>query len=184
MLLLAVVTLSLMAPGQAGARDAAIRDLFVTNTEDEVLLYFRVSNTFTSAMEEAVLAGITTTFIFTIELYQHRGIRYDRKETTIEVRHSLKYDSIKKTFYLSHSYLPGEPRQFPELEMIRAQRAMADVSGLPIVRLDRLVRGQPYYVRVRARLDKAALPQDVRTTMLFFSLWYFETDWARQDFVY
>lgn len=184
MLVLAVVALSLLAPGRADARDAAIRDLFVTNTEDEVILYFRVRDTFTPAMEEAILAGITTTFVFVIELYQHRGLWLDRKEATIEVRHSLKYDSIKRTFYLSHSYLGGEPRQFPEMEMARAQRAMADVSGLPVAQLDDLVRGQPYYVRVKAKLDKASLPQDVRTTMLFFSLWNFETDWARQDFVY
>ncbi|MDD5475842.1 MAG: DUF4390 domain-containing protein [Syntrophales bacterium] len=182
MLLLASSILNLLAPGPAQARDASITDFFITNTEEEVLVYLRVKDCFSPEMEEAILAGITTTFLLTIELYQRRGLWFDKKESTLEVRHSLKYDNVKRILYLSHSYRSGEPQQFTELG--KAKRAMSDVSGLPVASLSSLARGQHYYVRVRAKLDKATLPMDIRSTMVFFSLWYFETDWARQDFVY
>lgn len=176
----------LLLPHPAGSETgrARITDFIVTNTEEEVVVYLSLKDSFTPELEEAILAGITTTFIFTIELYQQRALWFNRQAAAIEARHSIKYDSVKRTLYVSYSYKGSqrEPDQFTELS--RAKRAMSELSGITIAELSGLERGRPYYVRVRAKLDRVPLPMDIRATVLFSSLWYFETDWARQDFVY
>ncbi len=171
-------------PVESKTGGARIADFIVTNTEEEVVVYLSLENGFTPELEEAVLAGITTTFIFTIELYQQRTLWFNRQAAAIEARHSIKYDSVKRTLYVSYSYKGSqrEPDQFTELS--RAKRAMSDLSGIPVAELSRLERGRPYYIRARAKLDRVPLPMDIRATTLFSSLWFFETDWARQDFVY
>ncbi|HET57507.1 MAG TPA: DUF4390 domain-containing protein [Deltaproteobacteria bacterium] len=166
------------------AQQANITDVIVTNSEENVIVYLSLGNCFTPEMEEAVFAGITTTFIFTIELYRHRSIWFDKKISSVTIRHSMKYDNIKRTLFVSYSHrgVRGEPEQFTDFT--KAQRAMTDLNGVPVAELADLDRGRRYYVRIRAELDKVPLPMDIKNTMLFSSLWYFETDWVRQDFVY
>lgn len=168
----------------ANARQANITDVIVTNSEKDVIVYLSLKDCFTPEMEKAVFAGITTTFIFTIELYLHRGVWFDKKISSVEIRHSMKYDNIKRTLFVSYSHrgARGEPEQFTDFT--KAQRAMTDLNGVPVAELADLDRSRRYYVRIRAKLDKVPLPMDIRNTMLFSSLWYFETDWVRQDFVY
>jgi hypothetical protein len=50
--------------------------------------------------------------------------------------------------------------------------------------LNKLERNRRYCVRVKARLDKVRLPLRMEYVFFFVSLWDFETDWYRQDFIY
>jgi hypothetical protein len=42
-----------------------------------------------------------------------------------------------------------------------------------------IVKGKPYFARVRARLDKVGLSEPLRSIIFFSSLWDVQTDWAR-----
>lgn len=172
------------ASAQSSAGKVEITDFLVTNTQEHVLVYCKLKNCFTPEIEEAILAGITTAFIFTVELYRQRGFWTDKREAALEIKHSVKYDSVKKTLNVSFTETGKDPEQFKELA--KAENAMADLSGVPVAPLSRLIRDNQYYIRVKAKLDKVSLPGELKNTFtfIFFSLWHFETDWFRQDFIY
>ncbi len=170
------------SPVKSFGIEATISDFLITGASDNVLIYFRVKNCFTLKMEEAILAGIPATFTFIMELYEEREHNLDRMESSFEVRHTIKYDNIKKNFYVTYTEEGKKPEQFTYLA--KAKTAMSDLNGFAITPLKRLVRDKRYYVRVKAKLDKVRLPLHLEYVFFFLSLWDFETDWYRQDFIY
>jgi Domain of unknown function (DUF4390) len=163
------------------AENAEIQDLLVTNNASHVLVYARVTNCFTRDIEAAILAGIPTTFTFGLELFQERSGWLDKKLIRITVRHTIKYDNVKKLFHVS---VDGEKEatSFPDFES--AKRAMADLNGVPVVPLETLKKNEYYYVLIKAKLDKVRLPLHMEYVFFFVSLWDFETDWYREGFFY
>jgi hypothetical protein len=163
------------------AEDAGIRDLLVTNNATHVLLYARVTNCFTKDIEAAILAGVPTTFTFLMDLYQERSGWLDKRLVRLTVRHTIKYDNVKRLF---HVLADGEkaPASFPDYES--AKRAMADLNGIPVAQLKTLKTGEYYYVQLKAKLDKVRLPMYMEYIFFFVSLWDFETDWYREGFFY
>ena len=93
----------------------------------------------------------------------------------------IKYDNIKKTFSI---YTNGNetPVIFPDFES--AQKAMADLSGIIIAPLQKLVKGSNYYLRMKVKIDKVRLPLHMEYVFLFVSFWDFETVWYKQMFSY
>ncbi len=172
----------LLLPAEALAAQAKITDLLVSNTSDKLLVYLKVENCFTEKMEEAILAGIPTTFTFDIELYRTRGWWVDKKESVLEVRHTIKYDNIKDILYVLSSEEGTEPEQFEKFS--KARVAMSEINGVTLAPLAQLIRGEKYYLRVKAKLDEVRLPLHLEYVFFFVSLWDFETDWATQEFIY
>lgn len=172
----------LLVPIQSFAAEAKVTDLLISNTPDDLLVYLKLENCFTEKMEEAILTGIPTTFTFILELYQERRWWFDKRISLLEVRHTVKYDNIKKILYLLFSEQEREPEQFKEFA--EAKRAMSELNGVVFTPLSQLTKGERYYLRVKARLDEVRLPLHLEYVFFFVSLWDFETDWARQAFVY
>ncbi len=172
----------ILVPVRSYCIEARVTDFLVTNTVDDVLVYFRVTNCFTEDMEKAVLAGIPTTFTFLLELYKERRYWFDKKEYRREVKHTIKYDNVKKIFYVSLAENGEKPMAFNDFD--EAKRAMAELNGVPIVPLKLLKRDGQYYIRAKAQLDKVNLPLHMEYILFFVSMWDFETDWYKQGFVY
>lgn len=170
------------SPVKSLGMEAKISDFLITSASENVLIYFRVNNCFTVKMEEAIRAGIPTTFTFIIELFQERDNNFDELESSFEVKHTIKYDNIKKIFYVTYTEEGKAPEQFTYIS--KAKTAMSDLNGLAVIPLKRLIRDKRYYVRVKAKLDKVRLPLHLEYVFFFLSLWDFETDWYRQDFIY
>ena len=174
--------LLLLVPIRSYGMEARITDCLVTNTTDDVLVYFRVTNCFTKDMEKAVLAGIPATFTFLLELYRDRGYWFDKKESSMEVKHTIKYDNLKKIFYVSAAENGKQPMAFSDFD--EAKMAMADLNGAVIAPLKILKRDRQYYIKVKVQMDKVRLPFHMEYVFFFVSMWDFETDWYRQGFVY
>ncbi len=164
------------------AREAKISDFMVTAGKRDVLVYFKVKDCFTRKMEEAILAGIPTTFTFLLELFQERNLWFDKKVVSGETRHTIKYDTVKKVFHVTFNENGRQPLEFTDFNA--AKRAMEEVNAAAIAPLSQMEKGGRYYVRVKAKLDKVRLPLHMEYVFFFVSLWDFETDWHRQDFVY
>ncbi len=169
-------------PVQSLAAEATVTDLLISNTSDNLLVYLKLENCFTEKMEEAILAGIPTTFTFILELYQERRWWFDKKISLLEARRTIKYDNIKKILYVLFTQDGKEPEQFKKFS--EAKTAMSELNGIAFGPLKRLTKGESYYLRVKAKLEKVRLPLHLEYVFFFVSLWDFETDWARQDFVY
>ena len=158
-----------------------IRDLLVTNNASHLLVYARVTNCFTKEIEAAILAGVPTTFTFILELFQERSGWWDKKLIRTTLRHTIKYDNVKKLFHVSADG-KNEATAFPDFE--NAKRAMADLNGVPLVPLKALQKNAYFYVLSKVKLDKVRLPLHLEYLFFFVSLWDFETGWYREGFSY
>jgi hypothetical protein len=171
----------LSAAERAEAIEPKITDIIITNNVENVLLYARLVNGFKTEMESAILAGVPTVFTLQLEVYQNRSYVWDKKITGYEVKRTIKYDNLKKTFSILTNG-DAAPIIFPDFES--AQKAMADLSGIVITPLKKLVKGNNYYLRMKVRIDKVRLPLHMEYIFLFVSFWDFETVWYRQNFSY
>lgn len=183
LILVTVLVISLF-PGPTFGEKAVISDLLLTNTPEHLLVYFRLKDCFTKKIEEAILAGIPTTFTSYIELYRVRGLWFDQKRVSVEVKHTIKYDAVKKLFFVtfSNNGEEGETQQITDFSA--AREAMSDVNGIVVAPLGEMERGVRYYVRVKSRMDRFRLPLHMEYVFFFVSLWDFETPWLREDFTY
>jgi hypothetical protein len=166
---------------QGQAIEPTINDIIITNNKESVLLYARVVNGFKTEMESTILAGAPAVFTLHVEVYQVRSVVWDKKITSYEIKRIIKYDNLKKTFSI---FTNGNetPVVFPDFES--AQKAMADLSGIVIVPIQKLVRGNNYYLRMKVKIDKVRLPLHMEYVFLFVSFWDFETAWYKQRFSY
>ena len=161
--------------------DARINGVLITQNIEHIQLYAKVSNAFKRDMESAILAGVPTTFTFLLELYQERTLWPDRKVARVEIKHTIKYDNIKKTFYV---WTAGnqEPEGFQDFET--AKRAMTELNGVVVASVKKLWKNTPTYLMINAKLDKVRLPLGMEYVFIFVSLWDFETDWYKQKFLF
>lgn len=175
-----ILILCLLFPVPLRADKAAVTS-FITNDANQLKVYARVINCFTKEMDAAILAGIPTTFTFFIEVYQERRLWPDKKLVQLAVSHTIKYDNIKKNFYV-YAGREAEPTWFRDYES--AKRTLADLNGVSILPMKSLKRNEHYYVRVKAKTDKVRLPLQMEYIFIFASVWDFETDWNREGFFY
>ena len=173
--------LFLCYPFSSESRDAKFADLLVTNNADHILVYARVTNCFTKTMESAILAGVPTTFTFLLDFYQERPYWPDKRLVRRIVKNTIKYDNVKKIFHVS-STDSKESATFQTFD--NAKTAMAELNGVAVIPLNALTKGEPYYLTVKAQLDKVRLPLHMEYLFFFVSLWDFETDWHMQRIKY
>ncbi|MGV8056513.1 MAG: DUF4390 domain-containing protein [Smithellaceae bacterium] len=171
--------LSFSAQGQA--IEPAINDIIITNNKESVLLYARLVNGFKTETESAILAGTPAVFTLLLDVYQVRSGIWDKIIASYEIKRTIKYDNIKKTFSI---FTNGDkvPVIFPDFES--AQKAMADLNGIVVVPLQKLVKGNSYYLRMKVKIDKVRLPLHMEYVFSFVSFWDFETSWYKQKFSY
>jgi hypothetical protein len=132
-------------------------------------------------MESAILAGVPTTFTFLLDLYQEKPNWIDEKISSVIVKQTIKYDNVKKVFYIS-SMGGHKPSEFQDFDA--AKKAMSELNGIVVASLKDLQKNNSYYVMVKAKLDKIRLPMHMEYVLFFVSLWDFETDWYRQRIIY
>jgi hypothetical protein len=180
--LLLLVFCVLLVATPAHAEKAFISDIVVTNTPDNLLLYFSVNNCFTAEMNTAVESGIDTTFTFLIRLYEKRTFIWDRKLVDLEISHSIKYDQLKNLYEVRLSEQNGKAFVVKSFE--EAKRLMAEVAALQVAAIQELQRGGRYRIQMKAELNKIQLPLSLHYVFFFLSLWDFETDWHSVDFRY
>lgn len=162
------------------AGKAEIADIIVTNTRDNVLLYFNVKSFFTQDVKKAILNGVLTQLTFFISLYRVRNFWLDEKLAELEIHHTVKYDNLKNDFTITrdeHNH-PIVVKSFVE-----AQKIMATVDDLAVIPLNKLAKGCRYQVRLKAELDEGSLPFYLHY-ILFFISWNIATDWYTADFIY
>jgi len=168
-------------PMKVQAIDPKITDILVTNNRESVLLYARLVNGFKPEMEMAVLAGIPAVFTLQLEVHQERSLVWDKAIASHEIKRTMKYDNLKKTFSI---YTNGnqQPVIFSDFES--AQKAMTDFNGIIAVPLSSLTKGKNYYILIKVKMDKVRLPLRMEYVFFFVSFWDFETAWNRQNFSY
>ena len=170
------------SPCPLQAAEATLSDIIVTNTQEDLLVFFDIQGCFTREMEEAILNGIPTTFTIIIRLYKTRTLWFDGSISSLKLEHTIKYDSLKNEFRVSRSEDNHNELVFKEFD--KAKKAMAEISNIEVVPLKELERKSKYQLRVKAELEKVRLPLYLHYVLFFVTLWDFETDWYTVDFTY
>ena len=175
--------LFLLLSGVAWGEDARITDVIVTNTRDDLILYFRVQDCFTKELQQAILNGVPTTFTFLASLDRVRNFWRDKNLASLEIRHTVKFNNLKNEFVITRS--EQNDKQITVNSLSEAKRIMAEVEDLRIAELQSLEKNHRYQVSVKAELSKITLPFYLHYVFRFFLfLWDFETDWYTTDFMY
>ena len=180
LLLLFCFLLSFPSPLQAA--EATLSDIIVTNTQEDLLVFFDIQGCFTREMEEAILNGIPTTFTIVIKLYRTRVVWLDASIASITLEHTIKYDSLKNVFRVTRSEEGDTELVVKDFET--AKKTMAEIRNIRVVSLKELQERGKYQLRVKAELEKVRLPLYLHYVLFFVSLCDFETDWYTVDFIY
>ena len=169
-------------PSPLQAAEATLSNIIVTNTQEDLLVFFDIKGCFTREMEEAILNGISTTFTIVIRLYRTRAVWFDASIASITLEHTIKYDSLKNEFRVTRSEEDNTELVVKDFEA--AKKAMAEIRNIRVVPLKELKDRGKYQLRVKAELEKVRLPLYLHYVLFFVSLWDFETDWYTVDFIY
>ncbi len=162
--------------------EAILKDIIVTNTRDDLLLYLKVKGAFTGKLKKIVLSGVPVTFSYLITVDRQRSFWFDKEIVDFTVMNTLKYDTMKKEFVVTRSWDKANitvTHSFDE-----AQKLISELDSLRVVPLERLEKGQQYTLSAKAELDKITLPFYLHYVLFFVSLWDFETDWHTAEFIY
>ncbi|MFH2060117.1 MAG: DUF4390 domain-containing protein [Pseudomonadota bacterium] len=175
--------LSLLMPMPALAENmAVIESIKLANTRDDLLTYFDVKKAFNEKIVQAVHNGIPTTFSFYITLYKTDGSWFDKKIADIQIKSTLKYNSLKKEYSVTRPWKDDAiifTQSFDE-----AKALMTEIDNQKIIPLNQLVKGDKYQLRIKAELDKVTLPLSLHYVLFFVSFWDFETNWYLINFTY
>lgn len=172
----------ILCQNAAFAKEAALTNITVSNTRDDLLLYLNLEGAFSEKLKKGILSGLPATFSFLTKLNRIRNMWFDLDIADITVTHTIKYDNLKKEFTVSRSWKNNEAevtKSFSE-----AQKWMTEVNSLKIIPLGQLEKGQQYQLRTKAEVSKQTLPLYLHYVLFFVSLWDIETDWYTIDFIY
>ncbi len=169
-------------PVHVQAGKASLEKIRVDNTQDHLLINFRVVDCFTEDMKKAIDNGIDTTFTFFIKLYEVKNLWWDKKIADLKVSHHITYDSLKK-IYLVRTSQDNDKAVIVE-DFGKAKIFMSKIVDLQVAELGEFNEGRRYKISMMAELDKIRLPFYLHYVLFFLSLWDFETDWYTVDFKY
>ncbi len=172
----------LPSPVLAAAAEPTIENIKLANTRDDLLTYFSVRHAFTDKICQAALNGIPTTFSFYITLYKTDDSWFDKKISDIQIKSTLKYNSLKKEFSVMRPWKSDKPLITTSFEQAKAW--MTRVDNLKIIELNRLSKGDKYQLRIKAKLNRFTLPLSLHYIFFFVSFWDFETNWYLINFTY
>lgn len=162
--------------------EAAIREIVVTNSSKEVLLYFKVINAFTPEMEKGIKNGIPVDFTFFVEIYGEREGGGDQEIAATTFSHTLIYDNLKEEFQLE--LFGRASRMVTTKSLVEAKQLMSQVNGVPVALLADLTPSKQYLLQVKAQLVEKTLPLYFHYLIPFWRLWEFETKWYDVKFKY
>lgn len=163
------------------AAEPRITDLSVSDNSNSLVISFKVNDAFTEDIEKAIMSGIPTSFLFTIEVYRARTMWRDERIGYLRFHHTVEYDNLKDQFNIRLEEAGGKDVIVKDMGSVR--EIMSDVKEVVSMPLLSFSKGGRYYVRVRATLRSIKLPFPFKYVLFFVSFWDFETSWQTKGFM-
>lgn len=153
-------------------------DVRLERSRGNLEVSFRLHECFSPKMEEAIHAGIPTTFRFHIVVQKQRRFSFFYTPLLdIVFAHTIKYDRLRNLYRVQ---LPEQDdREVTTADFEEAKQIMCTVSDLALIPLWRLGDRGRHQVWLKAELSKFYLPLLFRYIFFFVSLWDFHTDWYK-----
>ena len=159
-----------------------IADILITTSQNHLLLFCSIKNSFTPEMIEGIHNGIPVTFTFHISLDIIKSKWFDSTITDMALQHTLTYDSLKEEYRIDQSEKSKKPSVTDSLD--EAIDIMSELNGIRIIDRNELTPDVRYAMNVKAKLAEKTLPMYMHYIIPFISLWDFETDWRTIEFQY
>ncbi len=169
-------------PFAANEQNPEIKDIIVTTSDNDLLLFATVKNCFTQEMLDGVRNGIPIIFTYHLKLVKTSNTWIDTSLVESSVTHTMTFDSGKKEYRIAFSNQEGKTINTANLE--QAKQLMAELNGIKVIALTQLVHDAPYAIHFKVTLKKGSLPLGMHRVVPFSSLWDFETDWRTIEFRY
>ncbi len=90
------------------AREVLIRDIVVTNSSADLLLFLKVVDAFSPDIIDGVQNGLAATFTYEISLHLVRQGWSDKEVYKGQLDHTMSYDPLKKEYRLQLTENKGE----------------------------------------------------------------------------
>lgn len=159
-----------------------IKDIIVTTSDNDLLLFAAVKNCFTQEMVDGIHNGIPIVFTYHLKLVKTSNTWLDTSLVESSVTHTMTFDSDKKEYRIAFSSHDGKNITTSNLD--QAKQLMAELNGIKVIPLAQLVHAAPYAIHFKVTLKKGSLPLGIHRVVPFSSLWDFETDWRTIEFRY
>lgn len=177
--------LLLLCPGSSTAASEPtpeIKDIIVTTSDNNLLLFATVKNSFTREMLDGVKNGIPVVFTYYLELVKTSSNWLDTTLVESTVTRTMTFDSGKQEYRVTFSDQSDKTVTTTDLE--QAKLLMAEMNGIKVIDLGQLVRDAPYAIHFKVTLKKGSLPLGMHRLLPIPALWDFETDWRTIEFRY
>jgi len=159
-----------------------IKDIIVTTSDNNLLLFATVKNSFTREMLDGVRNGTPVVFTYYLELVKTSSNWLDTTLVESTVTRTMTFDSGKQEYRVAFSDQDGKVVTTADLE--QAKLLMAEINGIKVIDLAQLVRDAPYAIHFKVTLKKGSLPLGMHRLLPIPALWDFETDWRTIEFRY
>jgi len=159
----------------AVASAAEVTDLIINNSQGHLLLSLKVRDALKKETEKLPADEISSTIVFSVELYQINSFWFDKEISRQTATNTLKYDPLKKEYRLMRSWHSGPPMVVTDLD--QAEKLLTEVRDLKVVALARLEKNRNYQIRVQA------ICQD-KNAFICGPPGCFKTDWYTVDFTF
>ena len=158
-----------------------IKDIIITTSDSDLLLFAAVKNGFTQEMLNDVRNGVPAVFTFQMELVK-TGKWFNTTLVESAVTHTLSYDAAGSAYKVVLSDQDGKTVTTADLDY--AKHLMADLNGVKVIALTQLVPDAPYALHFKVTLKEGSLPLGMHRLLPIAALWNFETDWRTIEFRY
>lgn len=175
-----LLMLGLLGAEAEGAENPRIQEIFVVNSQTELLLYFSVDGAISPDMKKGILTGIPVTFAFFVELHEYQAGKGLVQVANRNFTHTLHFETLKDMFNLELTEHGKESFTFNDFDS--AAKALTAVHDLSVANLTFLKPGLQYTVKMKAQLAKQGLPEKFKNVMTFLKIWDFETKWGEIEF--
>lgn len=177
-----ILTLSFSTLHAEQNKKATFVDTILTTSEDDLLFFAMLKNSFSEQMVQGVKSGIPFQFSFFVTLEGVKENWPDQELMTMEFKHTLTYDTLKESYNVELE--EKGHRVITSQYLSETQKIMGEINGLEIIALKDLQVDTTYKLKFRAVLNKKTLPMGLHKVTPFISWWDIETDWQEIEFTY
>jgi hypothetical protein len=166
-----------VSPAWAQQQRLMVHELALTHTEHDVLLDMHLQGGFHQELLEAIASGIPITVTFYMRLYRKRGLWFDEEVLAKTVKHTVRYETLKKQYRISeiNGLFSSIKVTTHEPTMVRW---MSVIEGQPLIPFHLLQSGEEYYVKAMADLKAMQSPFPLSHIPFLASLWDTGTPWT------
>ena len=165
---------------QAHAREVKIRDIVVTNSSSDLLLFLKMPDAFSPEIIDGVQNGLAATFNYEIKLHLVRSGWPDKEIYDGRLDHTMSYDPLKKEYRLKLTENGEEEIVTDSVE--KAKMMMEELNAVKLLPLNTLQPDRQYILKVRATLARKTLPFRIHYLIPFSNFWNVNTDWYTVNF--